>query len=94
MGFSYRKSFKLAPGVRMTVSKSGLGYSVGGKGVRVTKRVRGGVQTTLHVPGTGLGYTTTSSASTRKQSKPQPADTPPKRRDAATSPPPSLNRLI
>lgn len=27
MGFSYRKSFKLAPGVRMTVSKSGIGYS-------------------------------------------------------------------
>jgi hypothetical protein len=90
MGFSYRKSFKLAPGVRMTVSKSGVGYSVGGKGVRVTKRARGGVQTTLHVPGTGLGYTTTSSASTRKQSKPQPADTPPKktrRRDKPTAKP-------
>lgn len=76
MGFNYRKSFKLAPGVRMTVSKSGIGYSVGGKGVRVTKRARGGVQTTVHVPGTGLSYTTSSStsASTRKRSKPLPAD--------------------
>lgn len=80
MGFSYRKSLKLAPGVRMTVSKSGIGYSVGGKGVRVTKRARGGVRTTVHVPGTGVSYTTnsTSSTSTRKRSKPT-ADSPPKK---------------
>jgi hypothetical protein len=90
MGFSYRKSFKVAPGVRMTVSKSGVGYSVGGKGVRVTKRARGGVQTTLRVPGTGLSYTASASTGTQKHSKPKPADAPPKRtrrRDKATSKP-------
>lgn len=60
MGFRMSKSFKVAPGVRMTVSRSGVGYSVGGKGVRVTKRARGGVTTTVRVPGTGLSYTTSS----------------------------------
>jgi Protein of unknown function (DUF4236) len=57
VGFRARKSFKLAPGVRMTVSKSGVGYSVGGKGVRLTKRARGGWQGTVSAPGTGLSYT-------------------------------------
>jgi hypothetical protein len=30
MGFRMSKRIKLAPGVRMTVSKGGIGYSVGG----------------------------------------------------------------
>lgn len=59
MGFRYRKSFKLAPGVRMTISKSGVGYSVGRNGLRVTKRADGRVQSTLGLPGTGLSYTST-----------------------------------
>lgn len=58
MGFSYRKSFKVAPGVRMTLSKSGVGYSVGRNGMRVTKLARGGVQGTVGLPGSGLSYRT------------------------------------
>jgi hypothetical protein len=57
VGFRARKSFKLVPGVRMTVSKSGVGYSVGGKGMRLTKRARGGWQGTVSAPGSGLSYT-------------------------------------
>ncbi|MGV9990639.1 DUF4236 domain-containing protein [Streptomyces sp. NPDC003374] len=57
MGFSYRKSFKAGP-FRVTASKSGISYSAGVKGVRVTKRANGRVQTTLSAPGTGLRYTT------------------------------------
>lgn len=59
MGFSYRKSFKAGP-FRATVSKSGVSYSAGVKGARVTKRADGRVQTTLSAPGTGLRYTATS----------------------------------
>ena len=29
MGFRYRKSIKIMPGVRMNVSRSGIGYSAG-----------------------------------------------------------------
>ena len=57
MGFSYRKSVKMGP-FRMTASKSGISYSVGVKGARVTRRANGRVQTTLSAPGTGLRYTT------------------------------------
>ncbi|MER5823420.1 DUF4236 domain-containing protein [Streptomyces mirabilis] len=60
MGFSYRKSFKAGP-LRVTASKSGISYSAGVKGLRVTKRANGRVQTTISAPGTGLRYTTGSS---------------------------------
>jgi Protein of unknown function (DUF4236)/Protein of unknown function (DUF2510) len=59
MGFSYRKSVKMGP-FRMTASKSGISYSVGIKGARVTRRANGKVQRTLSAPGTGLRHTTTS----------------------------------
>lgn len=59
MGFSYRKSMKVGP-VRVTASKSGISYSAGVKGARVTKRADGRVQTTLSAPGTGARYTATS----------------------------------
>jgi hypothetical protein len=34
VGFRMRKSMKIAPGVRLNVSKSGVGASVGGRGGR------------------------------------------------------------
>lgn len=38
MGFRIRKSFKLFPGVKVNVSKKGLGISAGVKGFRVNSR--------------------------------------------------------
>lgn len=40
MGFTYRKSVNLGP-FRVNLSKSGLGYSVGGRGFRVGTTARG-----------------------------------------------------
>lgn len=37
MGFNFRKSIKIGP-ARVNISKSGVGYSVGAKGFRYTKR--------------------------------------------------------
>ncbi len=62
MGFRLRKSIQIVPGVRMTFSKSGIGYSAGVKGYRVTKRADGRVQRTASLSGTGLSYVTTSGA--------------------------------
>ena len=59
MGLRFRKSVKAGP-VRINFSKSGVGYSVGGKGFRVTKRADGKTQTTASIPGTGISYTKTS----------------------------------
>lgn len=58
MGLSYRKSTKIGP-LRITASKSGISYSAGVKGARITKRADGRVQSTLSVPGTGVRYSTT-----------------------------------
>src|SRR5215475_274276 len=71
MGFRLRKSINIAPGVRLNFSKSGIGYSVGVKGYRVTHQVDGRTRRTASLPGTGLSYVTTSGrARPRAQSRP------------------------
>lgn len=55
MGFRFRKSFKVAPGVRLNVSKRGAGVSGGVKGARVSVGP-GGTRGTVGIPGSGLSY--------------------------------------
>ena len=55
MGFRFRKSINLGP-IRINLSKSGVGYSVGTKGARITKTAKGGTRTTLSIPGTGISF--------------------------------------
>ena len=59
MGMRFKKSIKAGP-VRVNLSKSGVGYSVGWKGFRVTKKANGGVRTTTSIPGTGVSYVSDS----------------------------------
>lgn len=59
MGFRFRKSIKAGP-FRVNISKSGIGYSAGVKGFRVTKRADGRKQRTYSIPGTGISYVDTS----------------------------------
>lgn len=56
MGFRYRKSINLGGGFRINLSKSGVGYSWGTKGYRVTKTAGGKTRRTYSIPGTGLSY--------------------------------------
>lgn len=58
MGFRINKSFTIAPGVRLNVSNRGLGYSLDGKGVRVSRPAGSRSSSTLSIPGTGVSYTT------------------------------------
>ena len=60
MGFRFRKSINLGGGFRVDLSKSGVGYSWGTKGVRFTKTEKGKRRTTLSIPGTGISYVTES----------------------------------
>lgn len=60
MGIRYRKSINLGGGFRVNVSKSGIGYSLGVKGARVTKTATGRSRTTISIPGTGLSYVSES----------------------------------
>lgn len=56
MGFRFRKSLNLGGGFRINFSKSGIGYSWGVKGYRITKTAKGAVRQTLSIPGTGISY--------------------------------------
>jgi hypothetical protein len=67
MGFRFRKSFKIAPGVKLNVGKKSMGVSVGAKGFRTSVNTSGRRTTTVGIPGTGLSYTSTSSSGTKKK---------------------------
>lgn len=66
MGFNFRKSFKIAPGIRLNVGKKGISsLSVGGKGARVSVGKKG-VRTTVGIPGSGLSYSSHTPYEQRK----------------------------
>lgn len=62
MGFRLRKSINLG-GARINLSKSGVGYSFGTKGMRVTKCANGRTRKTVGIPGTGISYVSESGKS-------------------------------
>ena len=72
MGFVFRKSFKFAPGVRLNVSKKGVGVSVGGRNTpRVSVNSSGRVTKSVRLA-PGLRYQETSTlGKKRKQRKPK-----------------------
>ena len=65
MGFRVRKSFKLAPGVRMTVTPRGIGVSAGPRGAKLSVHSSGRVTQTLSLPGSGISHTETLRPSAR-----------------------------
>ena len=65
MGFRFRKSLKAGP-FRINLSNAGIGYSVGGKGLRYTKKAGGGTRTTTSVPGTGVSFVSDSGSPNKK----------------------------
>ncbi|HEX6608707.1 MAG TPA: DUF4236 domain-containing protein [Chloroflexia bacterium] len=60
MGWRFHKSVKIAPGVRLNLSKRGPGLSFGGRGMRYSVGPSGR-RTTVGIPGTGLSYVKQSS---------------------------------
>ena len=56
MGFRFSKHVRIAPGIRLNVSKGGISSSLGGKGLTVNVGPRK-TRTTVGLPGTGLSYT-------------------------------------
>lgn len=68
MGFRVRKSFKIAPGVRVNVGKKSAGVSFGTRGARVSVNSRTGARATVGIPGSGISYTTSLNSSKKKKS--------------------------
>lgn len=75
MGFRFRKSINLGGGFRINLSKSGIGYSWGMKGFRITKTAKGAIRTTLSIPGTGISYSKENKPNRSKHAHIQSIDT-------------------
>ena len=69
MGFRFRKSINLGGGFKVNLSKSGVGYSWGTKGARITKTAKGTKRTTLSIPGTGISYVSETSGKKHTQNR-------------------------
>ena len=63
--FRFRRSIKIAPGIRWNLGKRSSSISFGGKGFHYTVGGPRGSRTTVGIPGTGLSYTETSGHSSR-----------------------------
>ena len=69
MGFRARRSFKVMPGVRVTVTPRGVSTSVGVRGARVTAHSSGRVTRTIGIPGTGVSDVKTVRSGARVSTK-------------------------
>lgn len=69
MGLRFRKSVKIAPGVRINFGKKSTSVSVGTKGFRKTYSSSGRTTTTVSAPGTGFSYSVSSKSGTNNRKK-------------------------
>lgn len=58
MGFRFRKSITLLPGVKLNIGKKSVGISLGGKFFGLSLNSRTGARARASLPGTGLSYST------------------------------------
>lgn len=72
MPFRFRRSFKIFPGLKINLSKSGISTTIGKRGASLNFGKRGAKLTT-GIPGTGISHTTnlTSSAASPTPTKPR-----------------------
>ena len=76
MGLRLFRRIKIAPGISINLSKSGLSASAGVRGAHVTLGPRG-VRRTVGIPGTGIYYTENNSlsgSSRKRRSSTRPTD--------------------
>ena len=65
MGFQLRKTIKKGP-LNINISKSGIGVSLGCKGLRSGVSGNGIQRSTLSIPGTGIRYVKSKSVNSKK----------------------------
>ena len=75
MGWNFRRSKKILPGVRLNFGKKSWGISFGGKHSRISYNSKTGVTARTSIPGTGISYTEKLSGRKKTQS---PNGTPPR----------------
>ena len=58
MGFRFRKSIKLAPGIKLNIGKKSTGISIGNKYGGISFNSKTGARSRASIPGTGISYST------------------------------------
>lgn len=66
MGIRFRKSIKIAPGVKVNIGKKSVGMSIGTKGARVSINSKGRITNSVGIPGTGVSYTSSTQIGKKK----------------------------
>lgn len=61
MAFRFRRSVKVAPGLKLNFGKSGTSVSFGGRGAHATFHSSGKTTTSVGIPGSGVSWVNTSS---------------------------------
>jgi hypothetical protein len=84
MGFNLRRSKKLLPGVRINLTKNGLGVSVGPAHAKVSASPKKKVTSNLGIPGTGLRYTKVMNTKKSKKQETTAANLPGKEEESAS----------
>lgn len=69
MGLRFRKSIKIAPGVKINLNKKSTSVTFGGKGIHYTVNSKGKKTASIGIPGTGLSYSESSSRRKKTQEK-------------------------
>ena len=65
MGLNFRRSIKVAPGVRINLSKKGVGVSAGVRGARISHSATGRTTASAGIPGSGISYRKTIKSKSR-----------------------------
>lgn len=68
MGLRFRRSIKIAPGLKLNFNKNSIGVTAGTRGAHYTVNSKGKKTASVGIPGTGLSYTSTSGGSVGKSS--------------------------
>lgn len=68
MAFRFQRRIKIAPGIRLNLSKSGVGVSAGIRGASLSAGSRG-IYGHTGIPGTGLAYRTKLNSTSRNSTK-------------------------
>lgn len=69
MGLRFRKSIKIAPGVKLNLNKKSTSITVGKKGAHYTVNSSGKKTASVGIPETGLSYSTSSGGGSSKTKK-------------------------
>ena len=69
MGLRFRKSIKVAPGVKLNLNKKSASVTVGTKGTHYTVNTNGKKTTSAGIPGTGISYVSTTGGGKKQKGK-------------------------